>query len=64
MRTVLFDMDGTLTQPRKEIQTPMISFIEDLANYSSIGIVTGSPLEYVLEPVSYTHLTLPTSPKV
>ena len=49
MTTVLFDMDGTLTEPRKEIQEPMITFIESLTNYSRVGIVTGSPLEYVME---------------
>ena len=46
---VLFDMDGTLTEPRKQISLIMIKKIKKLAKYSNIGIVTGSPINYVIE---------------
>lgn len=49
MKTVLFDMDGTLTEPRKPIERQMISFIECLAAQVDVGVVTGSPIEYVVE---------------
>jgi phosphomannomutase len=47
--TVLFDMDGTLTLPRCEIQSTMIYALESLARHTDIGIVTGSDYDYILE---------------
>ncbi len=43
----LFDMDGTLTEPRKNIQQDMFDKLVELTNYTDIGIVTGSDMDYV-----------------
>ena len=45
----LFDMDGTLTPPRKEIDTLIVKKLEELSKVATIGIVTGSDFEYVLQ---------------
>ena len=42
-------MDGTLTEPRKLVENDMINFIKCLSRHSRIGVVTGSPSEYVFE---------------
>tara|TARA_E500000331_G_scaffold339093_1_gene368980 strand:+ start:2974 stop:3789 length:816 start_codon:yes stop_codon:yes gene_type:complete len=45
---ILFDMDGTLTEPRQEIEPLMINqILEVLEQGHHVGIVTGSPEEYV-----------------
>jgi|TARA_Y100000034_G_C6853475_1_gene387478 phosphomannomutase len=44
---VLFDMDGTLTEPRKKISYEMVSVIDSLTKVADIGIVTGSGIDYV-----------------
>ena len=48
-RIVLFDMDGTLTPPRKELDRDLIPALRELAKISEIGIVTGSDHNYVLQ---------------
>jgi len=48
-KIVLFDMDGTLTLPRKKIQHDMIRALRDLSSSVKIGIVTGSDFEYVMQ---------------
>lgn len=49
---ILFDMDGTLTEPRKKIQQPMVNqLIRILKSGVDIGVVTGSPEEYVNEQI-------------
>jgi len=48
----LFDMDGTLTAPRKKINTSMIRQLQRLSKYMKIGIVTGSDYDYVLQQCS------------
>lgn len=49
---ILFDMDGTLTEPRKKIQQPMINqLVRILQSGIDVGIVTGSPEEYVNEQI-------------
>jgi len=40
-------MDGTLTEPRKNIQQNMLDKLIKLSNYTDIGIVTGSDMNYV-----------------
>lgn len=47
----LFDMDGTLTEPREKISKEMIEEIVSLVSVTgaSIGIVTGSSFEYIAE---------------
>ena len=46
---VLFDIDGTLTEPRRVITKDMIDILNELAKLVEIGFVTGSDLEYVKE---------------
>jgi phosphomannomutase len=46
---ILFDLDGTLSQPRKLIQQNVIISLKKLSNISKIGILTGSGFEYVIE---------------
>ena len=40
----LFDVDGTLTIPRGEITTDMMTFMKDLSKKITVGIVGGSDL--------------------
>ena len=49
MKTVLFDMDGTLTEARKPIKSDMVECINNLSKFANIGIVTGSPKDYIVE---------------
>jgi phosphomannomutase len=51
MHIAFFDMDGTLTEARKNISDEMIAAINDLSKYCHIGIVTGSGFSYVEEQV-------------
>ena len=46
---VLFDMDGTLTEPRGMIQESMVAAIANLLEKSEVGIVTGSDSDYVFQ---------------
>ena len=46
---VLFDMDGTLTEPRGKFNTELILDLRKLSQYADIGIVTGSDMDYVNE---------------
>ena len=45
----LFDMDGTLTEPRKKIKKDMIDSLKRLSKHMEIGIVTGSDFDYVVQ---------------
>ncbi len=49
---VLFDMDGTLTPPRKVISRIMLSQLKTISTQVKIGIVTGSPYSYMQQQVS------------
>jgi len=49
VKTVLFDMDGTLTEARKPIKSDMVECIDRLSKFANIGIVTGSPKDYIVE---------------
>ena len=50
---ILFDMDGTLTKPRQKIQIPVINkLIDILESGHHVGIVTGSPENYIDEQLS------------
>ena len=44
---VLFDMDGTLTPARKEMSRDILDALLLLLEYADIGIVSGSPFEYI-----------------
>ena len=46
---VLFDMDGTLTPPRKEFDKRLFQPLRELGLYAELGIVTGSDIDYVRE---------------
>lgn len=46
---VLFDMDGTLTEPRKPFASLLSSFMKQLVQVADIGIVTGSDLPLLQE---------------
>ena len=50
MKTVLFDMDGTLTEAREKMSQLMCSALRklQLSGYN-IGIVSGSDLNYIME---------------
>ena len=46
---VLFDMDGTLTEPRQKIEWSTVRAIRELSKIAEIGIVTGSDYDYLVE---------------
>ena len=46
---ILFDMDGTLTPPRKKIDRKVITSLRDLSMHAEIGIVTGSDFDYLMQ---------------
>jgi phosphomannomutase len=46
---VLFDMDGTLTPARKEMTQDTLDALLVLLQYADVGIVSGSPFEYIKE---------------
>ena len=46
---VLFDLDGTLTPPREPMPGNIRTSIIKLQKHAYIGILTGSPYEYVIE---------------
>lgn len=46
---VLFDVDGTLTSPRKKIDIQMLDFLQKLHTHIDIGIVGGSDLVKIKE---------------
>ena len=49
---ILFDMDGTLTEPRQRIEPQTINqILEILEQGHDVGIVTGSPEEYVNQQI-------------
>ena len=56
-RIVLFDMDGTLTPARKSIEKPVIEKLSALQEFADIGIVSGSPYDYIVSQISdlWTH---------
>ena len=49
---ILFDMDGTLTLPRKSIDWSTIVAMREIQKHADIGIVSGSPYEYIVEQMS------------
>lgn len=46
---VLFDMDGTLTCARKKAEWSLVRPLRMLSKYADIGVVTGSPLNYLMQ---------------
>jgi phosphomannomutase len=45
----LFDVDGTITDPRQRIKTDMEEFIAKLKQKVTVGLVGGSDLVKILE---------------
>ena len=56
-KIVLFDMDGTLTPPRKTLDTSLLSTLADLTQYAEIGIVSGSDIHYIMEQCKLLFLS-------
>jgi len=52
VKFVLFDMDGTLTEPRKKISTKMARELINLTKITNVYIVTGSGYDYIEEQCS------------
>ena len=46
---VLFDMDGTLSEPRQSIESPICNTLSKLLEKAEVGIVTGSDVNYLFE---------------
>lgn len=46
---ILFDLDGTLTPPRKSMNSDMLEALCALDPLADIGIVSGSPMDYISE---------------
>ena len=47
----LFDMDGTLTPPRKQIEGKVVRALRALSSIGKIGVVTGSDYDYVKQQI-------------
>jgi phosphomannomutase len=45
----LFDMDGTLTPPRKQITKNVVEALKRLAVFCKIGIISGSDRDYIIQ---------------
>ena len=52
MNPFLFDMDGTLTEPRRPAKKEIAEALFNLSELGDIGILTGSHLKYVIEQLS------------
>lgn len=50
---VLFDMDGTLTPPRQAFDLSLLPALRELSSVATIGIVSGSDYDYILEQMNY-----------
>ena len=48
-KVALFDMDGTITEPRTKITLEMANSLLSLSEKYKIGIVSGSNFEYIVE---------------
>ena len=46
---VLFDMDGTLTEPREQFHKRLLEPLRELSCHAELGIVTGSDQDYLFE---------------
>lgn len=52
-QVVLFDLDGTLTPSRQEMPDIIVEALKRLSSFSRIGIVTGSPIQYLDEQTQF-----------
>ncbi|KAL0720652.1 hypothetical protein Bca4012_035251 [Brassica carinata] len=53
----LFDVDGTLTAPRKEATPELLAFIRELRKVVTVGVVGGSDLSKISEQLGKTVTT-------
>ncbi|KAI3964362.1 hypothetical protein MKX01_024979 [Papaver californicum] len=53
----LFDVDGTLTAPRKEVTPKMLEFMRNLRKEITVGVVGGSDLVKITEQLGKSVLT-------
>ena len=60
----LFDMDGTLTPPRKPIDKNMSIALHELSKSADIGIVSGSPWGYIEQQLSALWKNSPGHPQI
>lgn len=51
MKIFLFDIDGTITEPRKQISNDMLIYLDKLHKIGKIGFVTGSNFDYIKEQI-------------
>ena len=49
----LFDMDGTLTEPRRSYERKLDAVLSELSTISDIGIVSGSDYKYIKEQMRH-----------
>ncbi|KAF8769309.1 hypothetical protein HU200_006823 [Digitaria exilis] len=54
----LFDVDGTLTAPRKGVTPEMLEFMKQLRQHVTVGVVGGSDLVKITEQLGKTGLLL------
>ncbi|KAF3555184.1 hypothetical protein F2Q69_00010778 [Brassica cretica] len=54
----LFDVDGTLTAPRKEATPELLHFIKELRKVVTVGVVGGSDLTKISEQLGKTAVVL------
>ncbi|KAM5551017.1 hypothetical protein ABKV19_027397 [Rosa sericea] len=52
----LFDVDGTLTAPRKDVTPQMLGFMRELKKVVTVGIVGGSDLSKITKQLGKTEL--------
>ena len=61
---VLFDMDGTLTEPRSPFQKELLPYLLELSEHAEIGILTGADYSDVkfqlLETLRYSEVRFKT----
>ncbi|KAM0855512.1 hypothetical protein ACQ4PT_049724 [Festuca glaucescens] len=53
----LFDADGTLTAPRKEVKPEMLDFMKQLRGNVTVGVVGGSDLVKISEQLGKSVIT-------
>lgn len=58
---VLFDIDGTLTEPRRLMEPFMVDAVCNLTTESFVGLVTGSPVQLITEQLAPLFNTAPSS---
>jgi len=64
-RLFLFDMDGTLTPPRRKMNHNMLAALEDLQRSGwDIGIISGSDMDYIEQQCDLMFDLSPLNPRI